>query len=500
MPAPTIFYIFPRLLRRTPTTSTTLSRTTVAMSSVHPQRGFIVRTVSNIIHALVAAVGRLDKSLSPAVTIQRLRAHKFTVGDSIYLFHIALASFWITLMQDPPYPYKLAIPILYTIALLIPFTSQFFVPATPVFSWILAWYSSRYMPSAWRPTISVSLLPTLESVLYGANISDILTRFTHPILDIIAWLPYGVVHFTCPFVVAIFLWLFRTKPTLHLWARTFGYMNLIGVLIQLVLPCSAPWYELIYGLTPANYGMKGSPGGLARIDALFHSSTYTTGFTNSPLVFGAFPSLHAGNATLEALFLSHFFPQTTRYIWAYAGILYWATMYLTHHYLIDVVGGACLATAFFHLYLPDEFRGSAALAPPPGLTSSTSGRTRNKYDLYDLEDPRLTRNGYDNRGGVMLSAREFDAVSETSSEEEEVDITYRSPVPGNTTFPDSVHDGPPPPASATKKGFPKASTRGHRHTASIASLIRGEERGPEDGWSPVATSFAGTGAGRGRTE
>ncbi|KIM44082.1 hypothetical protein M413DRAFT_25561 [Hebeloma cylindrosporum] len=91
------------------------------MSSVHPQRGLIVRTVSNIIHALVAAVGRLDKSLSPAVTIQRLRAHKFTVGDSIYLFHIALAAFWITLMQDPAYPNKLAIPI---IALLIPFASQ----------------------------------------------------------------------------------------------------------------------------------------------------------------------------------------------------------------------------------------------------------------------------------------------------------------------------------------------------------------------------------------
>ncbi|EEB89410.1 hypothetical protein MPER_12493, partial [Moniliophthora perniciosa FA553] len=35
------------------------------------------------------------------------------------------------------------------------------------------------------------LLPTLEFVPYGANISDILTRYTHPILDILAWLPYG---------------------------------------------------------------------------------------------------------------------------------------------------------------------------------------------------------------------------------------------------------------------------------------------------------------------
>ena len=159
-----------------------------------------------------------------------------------------------------------------------------------------------------------------------------LPRNLHPILDIIAWFPYGLVHFTCPFVVAIFLWLFRTKPTLHLRAKIFEY---ISVLVQLVLPCSAPCYELIYRLTPANYDMTGPPRGLARIDALFHSSTYTAGFTYSPLVFGAFPSLHAGNATLEALFLSHF-----PYIWAYAGILYWATMYLTHHYLIDVVGRA----------------------------------------------------------------------------------------------------------------------------------------------------------------
>ncbi|PPQ75945.1 hypothetical protein CVT26_005849 [Gymnopilus dilepis] len=468
------------------------------MSSLPFPLGHLAQIFSDISQALVAAVARLDKSLNPAVTLKRLRSHQFTLRDTIYIFHIANAAFWLTLMQDPGYPTKLAIPILYTIALLVPLTSQFFVPATPVFSWILSWYSNRFLPPTWRPSISVSLLPTLESVLYGANISDILTRFTHPILDIIAWLPYGVVHFTCPFVVAIFLWLFRAKPALRLWARTFGYMNLVGVFIQLVLPCSAPWYEVIYGLTPANYGMPGSPGGLARIDKIFHSNTYTTGFTHSPLVFGAFPSLHAGNATLEALFLSHFFPQTTRYIWAYAGVLYWATMYLTHHYLIDVVGGACMATAFFYLFLPDELRGPAALAHPPNLNLRSSGRSRNKYDLYDLEDPR-SNGRYSGHGGLMLSAREFETASEPSSEDEEMDITYRSPVPGTNNFPPSLHDVPP----HAKKGAQKASRgRGHRHTASIASLIRGDERGPEDGWSPVAGSFpfASNGNARARAD
>jgi hypothetical protein len=71
-------------------------------------------------------------------------------------------------------------------------------------------------------------------------------------------------------------------------------------------------YELIYGLTPANYSIRGAAGGLARIDALFHSNGYQTTFSASPVVFGAFPSLHSGCATMEALFISHFFPKLRR--------------------------------------------------------------------------------------------------------------------------------------------------------------------------------------------
>lgn len=377
-------------------------------------------------------------------------------------------------MKAPGFPLKLGIPILYTIALLVPFTSQFFVPATPVFSWLITFYSSQFTPVAWRPTISVALLPALESVLYGANISDILTRVTHPILDVIAWLPYGVLHFVIPFVVAALSWLFRQKEVLHLWARMFGCMMLSGVVVQIFFPCAAPWYELIYGLTPANYSMHGSAGGLARIDAIFGSNGYAYTFENAPVIFGAFPSLHAGNATLIALFLSHFFPQSTRYIWGYAGVLYWATMYLTHHYLIDVVGGACLATAVFHLLMPDEFRGPAATAPPGGLGN---GRTqRSKYEIYDLETPR--RGGGRTNGG--LNEEDFDLASDTSSRasEEEADITFRSPNPAaGSTIDDQQQKVQP-----LKK-------KDHRHTASIASLIRADERA-EDGWSPIRAGFA----------
>lgn len=453
------------------------------MSGISKGLGYgVVQTMQKTVQALVAAVGRLDKSFSPSVNLNRLRKHTFTASDTIYLFHIALATFWLTIMEVPGFPLKLVIPMLYTIALLIPFTSQFFIPATPVFAWLLTFYTSRFIPNEWRPSISVSLLPTLEYVLYGANISDILTRFTHPFLDIIAWMPYGVGHYLIPIPLSIFLWLFRSKEVLHLWGRVFGYMNLTAVITQIVFPCSAPWYELIYGLTPATYAIRGSPGGLARIDAIFNSSGYKMAFNNSPLVFGAFPSLHAGWATLEALFISHFFPEKARYIWGYAGVLYWSTMYLTHHYLIDVVGGACLAIVFFYLFMPDELKGEGALTPPGGLTNYRMGQ-RSKYEIYDLENPV---------GRSVMDAADFE-VSDASSDEGEMDIPFRSPIPGATptsasiTIPKNVVG--PRPQDGVGNGTGQAR-KTHRHTASIASLIRGNERSAEDGWSPVAATFA----------
>ena len=79
--------------------------------------------------------------------------------------------------------------------------------------------------------------------------------------------------------------------------------------------------------------MKGSAGGLARIDTLFGGNGYANTFENAPVPFGAFPSLHAGCSTMEALFLSHFFPAGRVFYWSYVLVLYWSTMYLTHREL-----------------------------------------------------------------------------------------------------------------------------------------------------------------------
>ena len=95
--------------------------------------------------------------------------------------------------------------------------------------------------------------------------------------------------------------------------------------------------------------MEGSAAGLARIDALLGRDLYTSSFKALPLVFGALPSLHAAFATVEALAMSHVFPRLTSFFVLYVVWLWWSTVYLGHHYVIDLIAGTLLAVVTFEM-------------------------------------------------------------------------------------------------------------------------------------------------------
>ncbi|MCJ1319757.1 Aureobasidin resistance protein Aur1 [Xylographa vitiligo] len=294
-------------------------------------------------------VSSVETSFNPADTLHALREHDWSYYDAQYLLLFILALFALSIIETYGPLFKTAVVILLLTALVLPLTRQFFLPFLPIATWLVFFYSCRFIPNDWRPPIWVRVLPALENIFYGANLSNILSAHKVTALDILAWLPYGIIHFGAPFVCSIFMFIFGPPGTVPVFARSFGYMNLVGVAIQLSFPCSPPWYENMYGLAPANYSIAGSPAGLARLDALFGVNLYTSTFTASPMVFGAFPSLHAGSATMEALFMSHVFPQFQPLFIAYTLWLWWATMYLSHHYAVDLVGGSMLAAAIFYI-------------------------------------------------------------------------------------------------------------------------------------------------------
>ncbi|KAK9353299.1 hypothetical protein V1523DRAFT_411593 [Lipomyces doorenjongii] len=340
-----------------------------------------------------STLARLDRSWDVKKTLKRVQRHKWNLYDVQYLLAFTIACFVFFVVTEPGVFVKLAIAAVFTLALLVPITSQFFFPFIPIGTWLILFYSCRFIPADWRPSISVRVLPSLETILYGGNLSNVLAAHNNSLLDVLAWIPYGLIHFGAPFVCSAIMFLFAAPGTLPVFARSFGYMNLIGVSIQLFFPTSPPWYENMYGLAPATYDIRGSPGGLARVDGILGLDLYTSSFTASPMVFGAFPSLHSGCAVIEVLFMAYVFPRLTPLLLGYVLWIWWSTMYLTHHYFIDLIGGAILSATVFYIasqnFLPavqmDKASRWAYDYVDMGLRPSTKARLTKEFYVADEE-------------------------------------------------------------------------------------------------------------------
>lgn len=335
-----------------------------------------------------SSIASLNTSLRPSDTIRALRTHRWSYYDAQYLFLAILAVFSLSVMQSPCPFVKTFIATLLMTSLVIPLTRQFFLPFLPILGWLCFLFACQFISGEYRPPIWVRVLPALENILYGANLSNILSAHKSTVLDVIAWLPYGIMHFGAPFVCTLLMFFFGPPGTAPLFARAFGYMNIVGVMTQLLFPCSPPWYENLYGLAEANYSIKGSPAGLRAIDELFGVDLYTSTFTASPMVFGAFPSLHSGSATIEALFMAHTFPRLKPLFIFYVSWLWWATMYLSHHYAIDLVGGSILSISIYYLFrrfLPRLQPGKLFRWDYDYLEYGEA-KELDDYDLPDLDD------------------------------------------------------------------------------------------------------------------
>ncbi|KAH8920584.1 hypothetical protein BT69DRAFT_1283896 [Atractiella rhizophila] len=176
--------------------------------------------------------------------------------------------------------------------------------------------------------------------------------------DICAFATYGALHFASPFLAGFWLWGFAPQGI----AKTFGYclgaQNLAGLITHLLFPTAAPWFFDVYGPPgihpPANYeDFPGNPAGLIRVDDILGTSLYRKAFKKSPVVFGAIPSLHAATAVCFALFVGRYCRWRGRLVMTiYTLWMFWSTMYLHHHFAIDLLFGTFYSlTAFMVAYL-----------------------------------------------------------------------------------------------------------------------------------------------------
>eukprot|EP00871_Galdieria_phlegrea_P000344 jgi/Galph1/130/GphlegSOOS_G4854.1 len=234
----------------------------------------------------------------------------------------------------------------------------------PLIIWFSVFSLYPLLSLEWRPAINTTLLPKLEGLLHFPY-RWFATRSSQA-ADFIAAIPYTI-HAILPGMFFLYLLFMEGKKAAFCFFVSLGVMNTVAVLTQILFPVAPPWYFELNAFARAEHWMKGNPGAaLSRVDRLFgivfYRETYTT---QNRIPFGSFPSLHAAWPSLVAFCFpcrgSHLFKVLAV---CYVGLIYWAAMYLQHHYVIDLVGGTLYAYVTYRLIylkridLSDFFRKS----------------------------------------------------------------------------------------------------------------------------------------------
>ncbi len=211
--------------------------------------------------------------------------------------------------------------------------------ALPVVLWLVFFRLSKNVPREYRPVPAVMALPQMDEVLAGGLPHRYIGRVHYLVLDCAAAFVYTI-HVLTSIVYLVWLVSKRTHQIAlgYLWA--FGMMNLLSELTHFLWPTAPPWYYERYHDRIPDYTEKGDAAGLLRVDAYFGITFYYETYRASPVVFGAFPSMHAGWPSLMAV--AHTMRREavgSKWLWLYVCYVCWAAMYLHHHYLADVLGG-----------------------------------------------------------------------------------------------------------------------------------------------------------------
>jgi len=136
------------------------------------------------------------------------------------------------------------------------------------------------------------------------------------------------------------------QPYTFLWC--FGFLNIFAVGTQLVWPTAPPWYVGTYGDRPANYSMPGEPAGLKNADDFLQYPLFRNLYGHSPIVFGSFPSLHGAWPILITIFAPSI--RSLKIIGtSYVVLVWWAALYLNHHFMVDLVGGALYVLVSYYI-------------------------------------------------------------------------------------------------------------------------------------------------------
>ncbi len=199
-------------------------------------------------------------------------------------------------------------------------------------------------------------------------------RHTHVVLDLACGFAYAT-YLLEFFALEAFFYLKSERHWFSALAWAFFAANVVGFLINLLLPVAPPWYIIAHGPGPADPHAVASAAGCARFDALLGIDYFSSFYSRNPNVFGAMPSLHV---TYPVTVVWYTWDRGWRWRIPALGfvlLVSFAAVYLVHHYIVDVVAGAVLAfpCCLWASWLTQRFSWAS-----PFNSSSTAWRSANR--------------------------------------------------------------------------------------------------------------------------
>lgn len=152
-----------------------------------------------------------------------------------------------------------------------------------------------------------------------------------------------------PLLFAVYLF-FKKRLYFFYFSLTFLLVNLLGFVIYYVHPAAPPWYVQNYGFQFTAF-TPGNTAGLARFDSFFGLSIFKSIYAKSSNVFAAMPSLHS---SYPVIVLFYGLRSKLRYTNILFGVImlgiWFAAVYSSHHYIVDVLAGILCAICSIGLF------------------------------------------------------------------------------------------------------------------------------------------------------
>jgi len=220
--------------------------------------------------------------------------------------------------------------------------------------WIIFDYMKAF-PNYKYNTVHIEDLYNYEKHLFGVHFKGQLLTLNEyfklnstTFIDILTGLFY-LCWIPVPFGFGVYLFVTNRKLCLH-FLLSFVILNIVGFIVYYTYPAAPPWYIQEHGFTFIQNTHEGVAG-LIRFDNYFHAPVFQGIYTKGSNVFAAMPSLHSAYPIVVFYYALKSRLKVGTIIFGIVMVGIWfAAIYTSHHYVLDVLAGILCAITGIGLF------------------------------------------------------------------------------------------------------------------------------------------------------